>query len=552
MRIVLLAVLSLLVYANTLFNEFTFDDQLYVLHNSAVQNVSVRELFAPTRHNNVLRPFTFASFALNWAVGGARPFGYHLLNLLLHAAVVLLLYLLLKVLLESVSHGATVAFAAALLFAVHPIHTEAVASISARSELLAAGFLLAAWLLHLSDREVPALVCLVFALMSKESAVVFLPLALAGDYARGKLKPLLRYGVMAGITVVYMTLFWKLKGGRFGEVSVSFVDDPLASLPAGLRILNALRIAWKYVALHIYPATLSCDYSYNAILLYANWRHLLLSAAAALLVVAVWIWAFWTRRNQWFLAGAVYLLAFSVTANLLTPTGTIMAERLAYLPSAGFCLLAALVWIHFENRRSAFAWALLSLLVLILAARTVVRNRDWKDDFSLFSAAASTVPGSAKVHSNLGVQYALRGQLDLASAQYQMALRIYPDYTDAMASYGLLQSFRGRQEEARKLLETALSRTPKTSINYDAMAQSLAVVLIKLGDNDKALKLLDAIIQESPASSVAWSNRAAALFQAGDRAAARSDAETALRLNPSNSQAQNLLRALEVSGSSPH
>jgi hypothetical protein len=150
-RVLLLLVLAILIYANTLLNSFTYDDQGYILRNQTVKTLSVRGLLQPTRFNNVFRPVTFASFALNWAAAGARPFGDHLVNVLLHAAVVLLLYCLLALLLESVPQGTTLAFATVLLFAVHPIHTEAVASIAARSELLAAGFLLAAWILHLRD-----------------------------------------------------------------------------------------------------------------------------------------------------------------------------------------------------------------------------------------------------------------------------------------------------------------------------------------------------------------------------------------------------------------
>ena len=290
MRVGLLLVVAILVYANTLANGFTYDDQAYILHNPVVQHPSLAGFSHPMEVNNVFRPIYLASFALNWAFGQAQPFGYHLFNVLLQAAVVVLLYLLLKMLLESSGQAGTIAFVTALLFAVHPIHTEAVASIVGRSELLAVGFLLAAWLLHLHDREVPALLCFLLALLSKESAVVFVPLVILGDYARGKLKPVLRYGWIAGLAALYLAGFREIEGGRWGEKRVIFLDNPLASLPATWRILNGLCIAWKYVGLHVYPATLSCDYSYNAISLYANWRNTLPAAAGAVFVLTLWIW----------------------------------------------------------------------------------------------------------------------------------------------------------------------------------------------------------------------------------------------------------------------
>ncbi len=545
-RIALLLAVAILVYGNTLLNSFTMDDELYIFRNPSVTSLSLKGLFEPTQFNNVFRPVTFSTFSLNWALGGPHAAGYHLFNLLLNAAVALLLYLVLKKLLEALPQGTSIAWAAALLFAVHPIHTEAVASIVGRSELLAAGFLLGAWLLHLRDKPIAALVCFVLAMMSKESAVVFLPLVFASDYAGGKLKPLSRYAGIAVVTAIYLAVLWKIQGGRFGEKGISFLDNPLASLPANLRILNALRISWKYLALHVYPATLSCDYSYNSIALFATWQHAALAAAGVLLVLALWIYALWTRRAAWALAGTLYLIAFSITANLLVPIGTIMAERLVYLPSAGFCLLVALLWIRLEGYNQRLAWTVLGLLLVVLAGRTVVRNRDWRDNFTLFSAAVRAVPGSAKMHANLGGEFLRRDQLESAATEFQTALLIYPPYPEALEFYGLVQSQMGQDREARQTLEKALSLIGKDNINYDFTAVNLASVLMKLGQNEEAMKLLNDQIATSPNYSRAWSNRAVIYYQRGEQSSARSDAERALQLDPANGQAQNLLNVLNA------
>jgi tetratricopeptide (TPR) repeat protein len=545
-RVALLLGVAMLVYGNTLLNNFTLDDELYILRNPAVTSASLKGLFEATKSNNIFRPITFATFALNWAVGGAQPFGYHLFNLLLNAAAALLLYLVLQTLLENVPQGATAAFAAALLFAVHPIHTEAVASIVGRSELLAVGFLLAAWLLHLRDQHILSLVCFVLALLSKESAVAFVPLVLAGDFARAKLKPLHRYGWIAGVAALYLAALWQIQGGRFGANGVNFLDNPLTRLPASLRILNALRIAWKYVGLHLYPSTLSCEYSYNAILLYSNWQHTAPAAVAAAFVLALWIWALWTQRREWVLAGAIYLCGFAVTSNLLVPTGTIMGERLAYLPSAGFCLLVALIWIRLENHQRKLAWAVFAIVVASLAMRTVIRNRDWRDNFTLFSADVRAVPESAKMHANLGGVYFYRGQLDEARGEFQTALGIYPDFPEAMEYFGLVESRTGHDQEALRLLVTALYMTRKDNINYDFMAVNLASHFMKLGNNDDALKILDGDIAMSPGYSRAWSTRAALRYARGEVASAREDAQTAVRLDPANTQAQNLLISMKA------
>jgi tetratricopeptide (TPR) repeat protein len=554
MRVGLLLAISLLVYGNTLANAFTLDDSMYILNNPRVTHFTVKGLFDAGQANGsprYFRPVTFATFAGNWAIGAAHAFGYHLINLLLHAAVTLLLYLVLRKILESFASGTIVAWTAALLFAVHPIHTEAVASIVGRSELLAAGFLLAAWLLHLDDHPVPAILCFALALLSKESAIAFVPLVFAGDFVRGQFKPISRYASIFGVAALYVGVLWKVQGGQLGVARVSFLDNPLAKVPANIRILNALRIAWKYVALQFYPATLSSDYSYNAIRLYANWRPALLALAGALLMLALWIGALWMTRKEWFLAGAIYLSGFAVTANLLLPTGTIMGERLAYLPSAGFCLVVALLWVRLEKTQQKLAWAMLATVVIALGVRTIVRNRDWRDNFSLFSADVQAVPGSAKMHFGLGEEYFNRGELQEARVQMQTGFSIFPDDPDAVETSGLIEGRLGNDQEASRLLQQALAMARQTHPHRDFMVTNLAAQLMKMGEKDEALRMLDREIAKSPANSSLRSNRAVVHYFRGETEAARNDAQTALQLDPANQQAASLLNQLNTSRAAP-
>ncbi|MGB7436823.1 MAG: hypothetical protein WBW49_15530, partial [Candidatus Acidiferrum sp.] len=488
MRVALLVAVTALVYANSLRNGFTLDDNLYILTNPMMTHFSLKALFAPVSYNNIFRPVTFGSFALNWMAEGEHPFGYHLVNLLLHVAVTVLLYLVLRKLLEKFERGGMAAWVAALLFAVHPLHTEAVASISGRSELLAMGFVLGAWLLHMNDWPVLAVVAFALAMLSKESALAFAPLAIAGDYVRGQWKPLWRYGLIGGAAVAYLGLLWKAQGGRFGAPGVTFLDNPLVYLPVTMRIANALRIGWKYVWLQVYPVMLSCDYSYNQIILYANWHRNVLAILATAVVVGVWLWALWSGRREWFLAGAIYLAGFAITANILTPTGTIFGERLAYLPSAGFCLLVALVWVRLEKRANMLAWGVLALLVLGCGVRTMARNRDWRDNVTLFTAGLKASPRSAKMHSNQALQYYWKNDLDAASRELEIALRIYPDMPDTIGYQGLIAARKGNDQEAQRLLEKALSMTLKSSPNWDFISVNLAAVKMKQGKNDDALK----------------------------------------------------------------
>jgi tetratricopeptide (TPR) repeat protein len=231
-----------------------------------------------------------------------------------------------------------------------------------------------------------------------------------------------------------------------------------------------------------------------------------------------------------------------------------MGERLAYLPSAGFCLLLALGWNWLRRKKEFLAWGLLVAIVFALSARTVVRNRDWKDTFALYSSAVRAVPNDAKMHSNLAGQYFTRNQLDLAAREYQIALRINPDSPDALAFYSALEYRRGNYQAAGGMMEKALSMSGRSNLNYDFMVVYFAAILMKTNHADVALEYLDREITESPAYAPAWSTRAQLHSQLGQKEAARADAEAALRLNPGDLQAQDVLRRLDpsVPSTSPH
>jgi len=544
----LLLAIVVFAYGNTLVNAFTMDDiNLYIVRNTQVTHPSLRALVTPHPATNVFRPVTFGTFAFDWKISGGRPLLFHLVNLALHAAVTLLLYLLLQSVFQASPDGKAVALACAVLFAAHPIHTEAVTSVVGRAELLAAGFLLAAWILHIRDREIGALLCFALALLSKESAVVFLPLVAIGDYARGGWKPATRYLRIAGLTILYVGVLWKVQGGRFGPADIPRLDNPLAGIPAGWRIANALRVAWKYVGLQFYPATLSCDYSFNQIPVYLDWRHALPAAIATVAAVGGWIWAIWKRQYPLVVAGGIYFAGFSTTANILVPIGTIMGERLAYLPSAGFCLLIALAWNWLRNRERKIAVAALAVLVALLAVRTVARNRDWKDNLTLYSATVRAAPDSAKMHLDLGGTYIEIGQLDPARKELQKALNIDPDYPYALEAAGLIESWNHNYTAAGQLMEKALYLARRGDPNYDDMAVNLAGMYMQTNHLDSALGLLNREIGESPGYARAWSNRAVIRYKRGEMALAQADADAALRLDPGNKQAQNVKNLLRAS-----
>ena len=476
------------VYANTLRNEFVTDDQWIIIKNPMIQDLSkIPKLFAVNYwhgyiESNLYRPVTVASFALNHAVGGLNPAGYHAVSILLHALCSVLVLLLARRFWPS-GPGA---IAAGLVFALHPVHTEAVAAAFGRSELLAAAGVLGVLVLHTGDYRAwflprPAVIAVsvfLFALaaLAKESAFVLPALLVIADMATGR-RPLSRLREYAPYAAVALALLGVravvLAGPR---APVVFADNPLAPAPLAVRWLTAIAILGRYIALLVWPVRLSADYTYAAILPISR----VFDAAFLLGVLAIVAFAalgFRFRRARGVaFAAALFFIAIAPTSNLLITTGTIMAERLLYLPSVSICLLAGAALSGFRLREgSARRWALPALAVLVcafFAARTVVRNRDWRTNRALFESALRVVPNSFRVHSVLGEILMEEGKYAEARAHLERAIAIWPKWPDTLWRLGAVTRRLGDVAAAQPHFREALRLDPRHRDALFSLAES--------------------------------------------------------------------------------
>ncbi|MCI0407552.1 MAG: hypothetical protein L0191_03135, partial [Acidobacteria bacterium] len=272
--------ISILLFGNTLGNGFVHDDKPLVVENRLIRDShGLTRIFASgywtTRDQSVpelYRPLTIFSFALNRFALGASPFGFHLVNVLLNGWVCWLVFLLA----QAMGARGWVAWAAGLLFAVHPVHVEAVAPVVGRSELLAAGLGLSALLLHCRARANPAMavrrfagaaLCYFAAILSKESAIVIPLLAGLTDLAlpadprpRSKGDALLPYCFYAAVAGLYLAM----RVSVLGAVAASIIhplDNPLVAMERGAALRTAVVAAGKYLLLMAWPRHLSSDYA---------------------------------------------------------------------------------------------------------------------------------------------------------------------------------------------------------------------------------------------------------------------------------------------------
>ena len=421
---------------------FVYDDLPIIVQNEALHLHSLRQfahIFAsgywPDRRGlQLYRPVTEAVWALTWTAGaGSHPALFHGLGLGLGLAVVLLLYFLLL----EVRTPPRTAFVASTLFALFPIHTEATTSIVGSAELLAAAFGLGALLLYYRGKPILAVALFALAVFSKESAAAFAAVPLVFPHQNWRSRASLLAAAGAAMVVAAALVAHHIVAvGAF----IPAIDNPMGLVGTGPRIFTALWVQCLYLFKTVLPITLSADYSYKQVRLVMGlddaraWAGLALAGGALLLA--------W-RNRQLRAPVLAYAILFSSTSNVLFPIGTIMGERLAYVPSLGLALLLAILL-----ARSRHWKTVLVVVALAFGARTVVRNLDWLNPDRFYTKMLETSPNSAKAYYFYGILRAARGD-DLGAIQaYDRAIAIFPAYSEAFHNRGNALARLGRRDEA--------------------------------------------------------------------------------------------------------
>ncbi|HEV8374682.1 MAG TPA: tetratricopeptide repeat protein [Candidatus Polarisedimenticolia bacterium] len=561
-----LLLISLLVYSNALFGGFVHDDKPLVAENRLLREPgsAARILtsgYWTTRDRSVpelYRPLTVLSLKLNYLAGRLSPFGYHFTNVLLHALVCWLVFRLALL----VCGTPAAAWAAALLFCVHPVHVEAVAEVVGRSELLSTGFCLAALLLHVRARRdqgrpgwsfiLPA-ACFLGALLSKESAVALPALILLTDGAQSPVgfegiktsrfwKPYFFYGIAA---LLFLAIRMEVLGA-VARIDARVLDNPLVAMSRSAAWGTALIALGKYAWLLLWPVRLSADYSGSQIPAVSGPGDPRLLASVLFLVTAL-AWAFRIRhrwRAGWF-SVLFFVAAILPVSNLFFPIGTIFGERLLYLPSVGFCLLAGGLLCSLRRARPILATLLLVLALVTGSVRTFARNHVWKDDASFALATARDAPNSPKAQFNLGVFLEEHGDLGGAREAYQRAAALAPDWSDTHFNLAGVLARSGRLPDAIESYRRVLALRPMDHRGI----MNLGLALYQAGRHKEAIELYSGFLKERPDSAEAH-NGLGANFQAlGRISEAREAYGKAVALSPENvSYRLNLARAHEAAG----
>jgi len=276
----------------------------------------------------------------------------------------------------------------------------------------------------------------------------------------------------------------------------TIVENPLKFVNWFERMAAAFKVLGMYLIRIIWPVNnLSSDYSYNQIPTTFNlfgWEMWLGIIIFSLMIVGVCL-AFKKKRAPiiLILASSFFLFFYLPTSNLIFPIGTIMAERLMYIPSLAACLLlgAGLILLRSRLRSKKYGQCLyLSIILIIIIFYGFVsfnRNFDWRNEAALFASAASRSPNSVLSRSNQGAMYLLAGKLELAEQEILAAQKIYDNYNHNLNNLGLLYLKQNKLDQARSQLEFTLTKYP----SYGPAIDNLALTCFKLGEYRKAGKL---------------------------------------------------------------
>ncbi len=544
------ALAAVLPYLHTLGHGFAYDDGVEVVDNAFIRStqgmgrIFTNPVWAGSGHgSSAYRPLTTLTFALNHAIEGLAPIGYHLVNLLLHALVSALVLAL------GLGLGLPLAAAtlAGLLYAVHPIHVEAVANVAGRKELLVTAFALGAVLLHGRGLRrggvalLAAPLATLLAAFSKETGVMTLGLLAARDALVGRSEvraaprraAILYAGHLGGVAA-YLAARWAVLGSM-GMPGTPFLENPIADAPALERIATAVALLGKGLQLLILPWTLSPDYSYAAFPPVTSPLDLRLALGVASVAVVA-AFAAWpgARRPARLTAVAIYALGIFPASNLLVPIGTIFGERLLYLPSVGFALGAGVVaarWL--EGQRATAVNAVAALTLAALALRGAWYARAWADDQTIFAEGARIQPASAQMQLTHGGQLLARGQPAEAAAAFRRAAEILQGHPDAQApalvQLGIADEQLGRADEAAELYAQVLRSDPRQP---DALWR-VGVLRWSQGDRSGAVELWERALAAEPRHAPALADRGLAAFLAGDLPGAEARLRRASELAPS-------------------
>jgi len=548
----------------SLANGFAFDDVWIVAQNPAVRAPGgvVRLLtttFWPATegHGAMWRPVTLAAFALQWLIGGGAPFVFHAVTVALAGLAAAL-----TALVAGTFFGPTVALAAGVLFAVHPVHVEVTATVVGQAELWAAvaylSATLAAWRASgASSRRTRVgwtlgmAAALLFGLGAKEHVVTF-PLVLGlvwwrravtddkpmravlGEQAIGALLSL-------GVIVLYVAARTAVLRGATDAGGIATGLDPRSPWQ---RLVVMLPVSLWWLRLLFFPWRLSADYGPQHLIPDPAFGITHAAAILGWLALATGAWRFRTRVPAVLFGLAWFAITVAIVSNVVVPLEVLLAERLLFLPSAGWAMAVggvAVAWGR-EARARPVVLGVLVAVTVVFGLRSAWRAPVWRSTDTVFAQMLREAPKSYRTHWALGAQAFMRGDSATGERELREAIRLNPAHPQPLEDLGRLYTRTGRWEAAIPLLERVIA----LDSSRVGSALALGTAYARAGRLAEADAFLATMGRRYEHESMFPALRADVLRRLGDYAGALEAAQTAVRRD--STQWQLWLLAAETAG----
>ena len=531
--ILVLFVFGLLLYSNTLQHGYVLDDSIAIKENFVVKKgwESIPIIWKTHYHYGfgyqeatIFRPLSLTLFAIQWELAPDQPHFAHLTNILLFSILSVLIFILLLQLFGQSNW--LLAFLTSLLFTAHPIHTEVVANIKSADDLIVFNLCIGAYLLlikYLSNHKIHYLLLSIFfvglSYFAKESTltlVITIPFMLVLLFDVPWIKALKISSLYVIPTSIYIIARTVVLGG-IKTSKIAELDNVLVAAPNFIiKTATAIKIMGLYVYKLVIPTPLMNDYSMSQIELNGlenpyTWLSLFLYSGFIFIIVKHW------KTNKVLAFGLLFfLINFSLYSNLVLTIGTAFGERLLFIPSLGFAICSAYLLIRFFSQKSvSFSFKnqskLIGISMVILALyafKTIDRNKDWKDNYTLYSTDVKNCSNSAR-------------------CQYHHGLAIMKN--EALTA-------KTPQEKNRLLLKaiTAFEKAIAIHPNYSEAHADVGLAYFRMNNFQKAERNYLKATQLNPANATAFSNLGSLYFNTQRYQEAKSIYEQALRINPNH------------------
>ncbi|HYV95770.1 MAG TPA: tetratricopeptide repeat protein [Chitinophagales bacterium] len=559
---IICCVFAFALYANTLMHQFTVDDDLVISKNEFTKEgiSAIPKIFATAYRagsyppdESLYRPLSVAMFAVEYGVAGDTPFFFHLMNVLLYALTGGILFTTLRMIFvqgtpSERGKNIWLPFLITLLFIAHPVHTEVVANVKSGDEVLAFLFSMLALycVMKFLSARTPlekngklfsvfgAAVCYFLALLGKETAVTMLliiPLTLYFFAQPNRKQWMIVSVALASAFVVYMTIRIAVLHGATNFTAIDIINNSLAPVKDNFmkRTATAVYMLGKYILLLFIPAPLCYDYSYNTIPVVAFSDAGALLSLFCIIILAVMAVRGLRKKNVVAYGILFFGITISIVSNILFLIEATMAERFLYMPSLGFCIAvvfflskifrmepsAAYSGISDILKKNKTAGLFFVVVILLFSVKTVSRNPDWKNNFTLLQRDVKTHPKSEAIRYSLGSTFIFEKYLNEKDslkrkeylregiAQLDTALTILPEDGDAWFSMAFGYNFLNDYKKAIPCFEKGFKHTTKAEERHYVGA---GIAYGEAGDYRKSFAMLHHVLTENDTSYEALNN----------------------------------------------